>query len=210
MACESKNQALHSLHKLTGDHIINVTSRVAWKKRDGCECALWWPEQCPLVLSHALRWVFVGKNKRRIGRGGIKGTGGSQHARRREFQNLLDGKEGQCSTSHRVECWEQHGGGIGQHGSLPNPRHSSPKSAAKTGKVRHVGHWRAFLTTTPRTRADAWRGAAGPSHFPLTTVSRVSPSLSAPAFSVHLCRALPAAACTCVSRTIRSLHLWAE
>jgi hypothetical protein len=80
MACESKNQALHTLHKLTGDHIINVdvTSRVAWKTRDGCErCALWWPEQCPLALSHAPRWFFVGEKKCRIGRGRIKGTEGS-------------------------------------------------------------------------------------------------------------------------------------
>jgi hypothetical protein len=57
--------------------------------------------------------------------------------------------------------------GLVNMGSLRD-RHSQPKSAAKTGKVGHVGHWRAFLTTTPRT---TWRGAAGPSHFPLTISS---------------------------------------
>jgi hypothetical protein len=133
-----------------------------------------------------------------------------QHARRREFQNLLDGKEGHVRRRIVSSVGNSMEGELVNMDRCLTHGTGSPNRRPKQERVGHVGHWRAFLTTTPRTRADAWRGAAGPSHFPLTTVSRVSPSLSAPAFSVHLCRALPAAACTYVSRTTRSLHLWAE
>ena len=75
--------------------------------------------------------------------------------------------------------------------------HSQPK-AAKTGKV---GHWRAFLTTICEPERMPGVVMRVSSHFPLTTVSRVSPSLSAPAFSCSTraehCQPRPA---TCVSR----------
>jgi hypothetical protein len=187
-----------------------VISQVAWKKRDGCErCALWWPEQCPLALSHAPRWFFVGKNKCRIGRGGTKGTGGSSMQEGVSFRvsEFARWQRGSCSTSHRVECqlWEQHGGELVNMDRCLTTA-SQPKTGGQNRKGRARWHWRAFPNTT-REPEPIMRV---PSHFPLTTVSRVSPFSLGPRLFPFTRPSVADRGLHLRFTTTRSPHLWAE
>jgi hypothetical protein len=76
-------------------------------------------------------------------------------------------------ASSRVSVVETTWRGIGQQDRCLTIT-SQPKPAAKTGKVRHVGYWRATRATTPRTSADACVVMRAHHIFPRQLVSRVS------------------------------------